>query len=204
MLEGLRTHLAGAKPSRFRIDPERTPPRRVTRAGVETVEAIFRFETVDGRGAGVVRFSGEDGGTLRAWTLLTALEELRGHEERIGRRRASGDAYARDFRGPNWLDLRKTSAAYEDREPAVLVVGGGQAGLFCLALGIGSKARPRSGVGVKPRQEGFERDRAHATARIVIAACLVLGLMALCLFLPPTASTGAQSRASTTMEPPGA
>src|SRR5690348_2647017 len=47
-----------APPAGFAVDPERTPPRRVTRAGVETVEAIFRFETVDGRGAGVVRLTG--------------------------------------------------------------------------------------------------------------------------------------------------
>ena len=121
-----------ARPTGFAVDPERTPPRRVTRAGVETVEAIFRFATRDGRGAGVMRLTGEDG-ALKAWTLLTALEELRGHEERIGRRRLSGDAYARDFRGPNWLDQRKAAAAYTDREPAVLVVGGGHAGLSAAA-----------------------------------------------------------------------
>ena len=39
---------------------------------------------------------------------------------------------ARDFKGPNWLDRRNASAAYTDRDPAVLVVGGGQAGL-CIA-----------------------------------------------------------------------
>ena len=39
------------------------------------------------------------------------------------------NAYSRDFRGPNWLDQRKASAAYADRDPTVLVVGGGQAGL---------------------------------------------------------------------------
>jgi len=46
---------------------------------------------------------------------------------------APGKAYARDFRGPNWLDLRKAAAQYRDREPAVLVVGGGQAGLSIAA-----------------------------------------------------------------------
>jgi cation diffusion facilitator CzcD-associated flavoprotein CzcO len=120
-------------PSGFAVDPERTPPRRVTRAGVETVEAIFRFEAADGRGAGVVRLTGEDGQTPRAWTLLTALEELRGHAETIGRRRLSGEAYSREFRGPNWLDQRKAAAAYSDRDPTVLVVGGGHAGLSAAA-----------------------------------------------------------------------
>ena len=133
VVRALRDGVARGSPSGFAVDPERTSPRRVTRAGVETVEAIFRFEAVDGRGSGVVRLTGENGGTLRAWSLLTALEELRGHEERIGRRRASGEAYARDFRGPNWLDQRKSAAAYSDRDPAVLVVGGGHAGLSAAA-----------------------------------------------------------------------
>src|SRR5262249_50669504 len=54
---------------------------------------------------------------------------IKGHEERLGRSRPQGKAYSRDFRGPNWLDLRKAAAQYDDRDPTVLVVGGGQAGL---------------------------------------------------------------------------
>ena len=49
------------------------------------------------------------------------------------RRGRPAQSYSRDFRGPNWLDLRKASAAYADRDPAVLVVGGGQAGLSIAA-----------------------------------------------------------------------
>ena len=44
-----------------------------------------------------------------------------------------GESYSRDFRGPNWLDRRRSAAAYIDRDPAVLVVGGGQAGLSSAA-----------------------------------------------------------------------
>ena len=117
-----------ARPASLRTDPERTPPRHVTRAGTKCVEAIFRFETSIGEGAGVLRLvEGQD--EPKAWTLLTALQDLKGHEEHIGRRRPQGQAYSRDFSGPNWLDLRRAAARYEDREPAVLVVGGGQAGL---------------------------------------------------------------------------
>ena len=47
--------------------------------------------------------------------------------------RPRGQAYSRDFRGPNWLDLRKDDAEYAGRDPAVLVVGGGQAGLSIAA-----------------------------------------------------------------------
>src|SRR5262245_27163562 len=123
------------RPSACAIDPARTPPRRVPRAGADAIEAIFKFETAIGRGEGVVRLTVDaaDGGRLKAWTLLTALAQPKGHEEQGGRRRPHGESYSRDFRGPNWLDLRGAAAAYDDRDPAVLVVGGGQAGLSIAA-----------------------------------------------------------------------
>ena len=130
----LKAHAARAKPSGFRINPERTAPREVTRAGTNAIEAIFRFETAEGRGSGVLRLTTNGGdGALKAWTLLTALDELRGIEEQVGKSRPKGESYSRDFHGPNWLDLRKSAAEYADRDPAVLVVGGGQAGLSIAA-----------------------------------------------------------------------
>ena len=57
---------------------------------------------------------------------------MKGFEEQLGTARPRGNAYSRDFRGPNWLDLRKAAAEYADRDPVVLVIGGGQAGL-CIA-----------------------------------------------------------------------
>src|SRR5262249_41996845 len=36
-------------------------------------------------------------------------------------------------RGPNWLDVRQAAAEYREHDPAVLVVGGGQAGLSIAA-----------------------------------------------------------------------
>src|SRR6185312_7834460 len=112
-------------PKNFRIDPERAAPRRVMRAGTSSIETIFTFETKIGRGRGILR--------LMAWTLLTALEELKGFEEELGNTRPRGQAYSRDFRGPNWLDQRKLAADYADHDPTVLVVGGGHAGLSIAA-----------------------------------------------------------------------
>ena len=124
-----------AAPRNFQIDPDRAAPRRVTRAATASIEAIFRFETDVGRGHGILRLipDAADGNQPKAWTLLTALEELKGFEEEQGSTRPRGQAYSRDFRGPNWLDLRKASAEYADRDPTVLVVGGGQAGLSIAA-----------------------------------------------------------------------
>jgi putative flavoprotein involved in K+ transport len=131
----LKAHAAEASPARFEIDPDRTPPRNVKRAGTAAIEAFFRFETAIGRGDGVLRLTpdGSDGRRPKAWTLLTALDEMRDFPERVGRARPTGQSYSRDFHGPNWLDQRKAAAAYTDRDPTVLVVGGGQAGLSIAA-----------------------------------------------------------------------
>jgi putative flavoprotein involved in K+ transport len=135
ILSELNAHAGRATPAGFAIDPDRTAPRMVTRAGTAAIEAIFRFETAIGRGSGIVRLIADagDGNALKAWTLLTALDELKGFEEQLGMARPRGEAYSRDFRGPNWLDLRKSAAVYAERDPVVLVVGGGQAGLSIAA-----------------------------------------------------------------------
>jgi hypothetical protein len=135
ILRELKAHVGEAHPTGFKTDFNRTPPRHVTRAGTKAIEAIFRFETAQGRGSGILRLTPDatDGNTLRAWTLLTALDEMKGFEEQVGKFRPKGTSYSRNFRGANWLDLRKAAAEYVDRDPVVLVVGGGQAGLSIAA-----------------------------------------------------------------------
>jgi cation diffusion facilitator CzcD-associated flavoprotein CzcO len=135
ILRELKLLAPTAVPRSFKIAADRAPPRRVMRAGTNTIEAIFNFETAVGRGSGILRLiaDSDDGDRLKAWTLLTALDELKGFEEQLGRMRPRGQAYSRDFRGPNWLDQRKAAIDYGDRDPTVLVVGGGQAGLAAAA-----------------------------------------------------------------------
>jgi len=129
----LAATLARTQPMNFHIPAGRSPPRRVRRAGTDCIEAVFEFETAFGRANGVVRLVEDAEGTWRAWTLLTTLEELHGYPD--GRPRAVSDAerYSRDFGGENWLDQRRKAVAYADHDPAVLVVGGGQAGLSVAA-----------------------------------------------------------------------
>ncbi|WP_431302966.1 flavin-containing monooxygenase [Sediminicoccus sp. BL-A-41-H5] len=114
--------LQGARAKNFRLDPARSAPRRVQRAGVDCLEVIFAFDAEHGAGSGVARLV--EG---RAWTLLTALEEMTGQGQ------VELPDYSREFGGENWLDKRNRARAYEDRDPAVLVVGGGQAGLSIAA-----------------------------------------------------------------------
>lgn len=116
----------------FHLPAERRAPKQVTRLGVESVEAIFGFRTVHGRGAGLLRLAPEDG-VMKAWHISTTLEALEGWEEQIGDNRPTGAAYSRNFGGDNWADVRRKAAAYEDRDPAVLVIGGAQAGLAIAA-----------------------------------------------------------------------
>lgn len=138
----------------------RTPPRLVTRAGVAAIEAIFTFETAVGPCNGVVRFVSQ-GGTPRAWTLMTALDEIRGHEDPANGKRWQDVDWKRNFGGENWADRRRRAIAYADRDPAVLVVGAAQAGLMVTArlsmLGIDTLA-----IECKPRLGDSWRDRYHA------------------------------------------
>lgn len=133
--EELARRLDAVRPSNFSLAKDRTPPRRVKRAGQESLEVLFDFRTAVGQGQGVVRLVPDpDGsGDLRAWTLMTALHGLKEHPERLSAARAGGDAFAREFGGANWQDHRDRARAYADREPAVVVVGAGQAGLAIAA-----------------------------------------------------------------------
>ncbi len=135
ILTEIKARARGAAASGFAVDPDRRAPRRVMRAGTNCIEAIFKFETKVGRGSGIIRLipDAADGNKLKGWTLLTELGELKGFEEQIGAQRPRGSAYSRDFRGPNWLDLRNASEAYADHDPTVLVIGGGQSGLSIAA-----------------------------------------------------------------------
>lgn len=119
----------------WRLDESAPAPQHVERVGQSCVEAFFTFETTIGRGRGILRLVAQNRGdrAWRAWTLLTALQELKDHQETTGDNRPIGQSYSRDFQGPNWLDERSVAEAYADRDPTVLVIGGGQAGLSIAA-----------------------------------------------------------------------
>jgi cation diffusion facilitator CzcD-associated flavoprotein CzcO len=129
---GMRTALAKVSVKAVRRSPDRTPPRLVKRNGRTCVEAYFDFDTEVGRSSAFARIMLDDGDPMasRSFLLLTALQELHGFEEKIGDRRPSGVEYSQAFGGDNWLDRRIKDAQYADRDPEVLIVGGGQAGLI--------------------------------------------------------------------------
>jgi hypothetical protein len=138
-----RDEIAGAfegkltmiEPRLFRLCGHRAAPRSVRRAGVDTIEAFVDFETSSGSGSGVVCLieDSSDSAVPQAWILLTCLSEVDGHPESFGSADRGGAAFKRDFGGENWLEQRTRRSLYADREPQVLVIGAGQAGLSIAA-----------------------------------------------------------------------
>jgi putative flavoprotein involved in K+ transport len=93
-------------------------------------EAWLAFETTVGRGVGHLRI--RDG---TAFTLLTTLSELKGHEERRGESRPRGAEHGINADRESWLERRRREAdelGYAT-QPEVLIIGGGQGGIALAA-----------------------------------------------------------------------
>ncbi|MCF6737176.1 NAD(P)/FAD-dependent oxidoreductase [Blastococcus sp. KM273129] len=119
----LTATLEHTDPSAFAVEE---PPEEAD--GVTT--AWFTFETAVGRGRGLARLVEEDGVTS-AWTLLTTLSELKGHEEPRGPARPMGAEHGANRGRRTWLERREQEEADLGTgvQPYVLVIGGGQGGI---------------------------------------------------------------------------
>ncbi|HEY0361199.1 MAG TPA: hypothetical protein VGC83_02900, partial [Solirubrobacteraceae bacterium] len=109
---------------------------RVTEPAAEAdgvTEAWIAFETEVGRGSGHLRL--KEG---KAWTLLTTLDELKGHEEPRGSARARGVAHGAEPDRETWLERRRREAEElgATAQPYVVIIGGGQGG-----IGLGARLR---------------------------------------------------------------
>ena len=94
--------------------------------------AFIEFETRTGRGIGHLRLRTDDEtGVDQAWTLLTTLQELKGHEEPRGTKRVRGAVHGSDPDTRSWAERKADEEANLGRsdQPYVLVVGGGQGGI---------------------------------------------------------------------------
>jgi putative flavoprotein involved in K+ transport len=116
----LRATLEQTDPTGFRTTEPPDEADGVTTAWIE-------FETAVGRGRGLLRLDADD----KAWTLLTTLYELKGHEEPKGTARPKGAEHGANRDRETWAEQREREAAelgYKT-QPYVLVVGGGQGGI---------------------------------------------------------------------------
>lgn len=90
---------------------------------VRSLQISLIVGTDVGSGRGLARLFKDGGGRWKAYTLYTALHELKGYEEAIGPRRPHGvDHGARKSR-QSWKDRRDAEIEFENEEPTVLVVG---------------------------------------------------------------------------------
>jgi putative flavoprotein involved in K+ transport len=118
--------LKRVKPSGWRVAEGET----ATRKDDGTIEAIIAFETAVARGEGLIRL--KDG---RIWTLLTAITELKGYEEKAGPTRPLGALHGSNPGAKTWRERRDDESAGLGfaRQPEVLIIGGGQGGIALAA-----------------------------------------------------------------------
>ncbi|KAH7254563.1 hypothetical protein B0J15DRAFT_423922 [Fusarium solani] len=102
------------------------PSFKTPAPGTNWVESMFEFETSIGRGKGMVRLVSGDKPGWKAYLINFTLQELKGAEERSGLRRPHGYV---DPRGGTWGERRERQKEFLDEDPAVFVIGAGQAGL---------------------------------------------------------------------------
>jgi putative flavoprotein involved in K+ transport len=121
--EMLEHTLAHAQPTDWRTTEEPAHAEGVT-------EAWLAFETAVGRGSGHLRLRGD-----KAWTLLTTLTELKGHEESSRATRPKGVVHGADRERETWLEQRQREADELGLEvqPEVVIIGGGQGGIALAA-----------------------------------------------------------------------
>ncbi|MCZ0961145.1 NAD(P)/FAD-dependent oxidoreductase [Paracoccus benzoatiresistens] len=116
------THqLEHTKPGNFQIQDGEIPAEE---GGVITT--WITFETKAGRGWGLMRLKDD-----RIWTLLTALQELKGFEENRGKRRPMGAEHGAQKHRTTWKESREAEEARlgYDIQPYTVIVGGGQGGI---------------------------------------------------------------------------
>ncbi len=117
----LRAQIDHARPANWKIQEGEAP----TEADGVT-SAWITFETAQGRGWGLMRLKGD-----RIWTLLTALQELKGFEEPKGHDRPLGAAHGADSNRVTWKESleEERQALGTTRQPYTVIVGGGQGGI---------------------------------------------------------------------------
>ena len=132
----LESNLEAAEPSNFEADSGYAP-RAVVGDDGTTIEAFYLFETPTAWCRGVVKLVEVDG-AWRAASVMTGVEDVKGHERAVGERRPTGPRHLADASSKrNWKDRRDESRTYSDRDPDVVVIGAGQGGLAVAAnLGL--------------------------------------------------------------------
>ena len=92
---------------------------------VNGVGSFLKIETDVGKGPGIVRLlQDQQDGKWKAFTLFTAMHELKGHEETVRGNRPHGVVHGGEPGRKNWQERRMATENFEgDLEPTVLILG---------------------------------------------------------------------------------
>ncbi|RGP74740.1 putative flavin-containing monooxygenase [Fusarium sporotrichioides] len=99
---------------------------------VQGIQFFFKLETVLGTGLGLARLV-EINGQWKIFTFYTRIHDLKGHEETVNEHRPRGVEHGGMPGRKNWAQRRAETAEFTQDDPAVLIVGAGQAGLTAAA-----------------------------------------------------------------------
>ena len=126
----LKAALDDVRPSHWKLEGGATGDEAMT-------ECWLTFETAVARGRGQLRLKNG-----KAWTLLTTMVELKGHEEKKGTSRAKGIEHGATKNRENYAERleREAKDLGTKTQPYCLIIGGGQGG-----IGLGARLR-RLGV----------------------------------------------------------
>lgn len=139
--EFLGAHQSKARLSNFRVQQQGNfqPRWEQVVEGLSWVSSMFFFETAFGSGTGMVRLTQGDDRRWRAYAMYTSLQELKGAEEPLGKKRPEGttESMPGGLAGGTWIERRERQKEFLDAEPTVLVVGAGE--LTCLQRDSGNQ-----------------------------------------------------------------
>ncbi|KAF8150950.1 hypothetical protein B0H34DRAFT_730728 [Crassisporium funariophilum] len=126
----LTDRLAGSKLSSFKLRQDTPPQLQTPYPDLAWIQLMFTFETKAGLGSGIVRLvplpdTAKDSSLClwRAHSIFTNLDDLKGFPEKVGALRNIEPNHGK------WEEARRKEVLFEDKDPTVLIIGGGQSGL---------------------------------------------------------------------------
>ena len=101
----------------------------------KTLEFFFTFNTDIAHGRGYARLVEipNSPGEMKAFTILTAMKELKKYPQATARNRSRDDLRMTSRELENWRDRRIKARQFKDKDPEVVIIGGGQSGLMLAA-----------------------------------------------------------------------